>query len=82
MFEGRQLLRVWGTLIAGVLAALISVGIASKAEGATTIKVCGSGNGHARIVKSYYRGATLKKFADNPPVGVLLGQKPLTESIG
>ncbi len=97
------MLRVWGTLLAGVCAAVISVGVAvggaSQAEGAAAIKVCGSGNGHGvglsqygaygrakagqsyvQIIKAYYRGVSLKKFSDNPPVGVLLGRKPLTGS--
>jgi stage II sporulation protein D len=92
------LLRLWGALFAGIFAAVISASIVSQADGATDIKVCGSGNGHgvglsqygaygrakagqgyARIVKSYYRGVALKK-ADNPPVGVLLGSKSLSDS--
>lgn len=93
------MLRLWGTLLAGVFAAVVSVGGASQAGGAAVIKVCGSGNGHgvglsqygaygrakagqgyARIIKSYYRGAELKRLPDNPPVKVLLGSKSLTES--
>lgn len=92
------MLRLWGALFAGIFAAVISASIVSQADGATDIKVCGSGNGHgvglsqygaygrakagqgyARIVKSYYRGVALKK-ADNPPVGVLLGSKSLSDS--
>lgn len=40
------MVRIWGTLLAGVFAALAFVGIASQAEAATALKVCGSGNGH------------------------------------
>lgn len=93
------MVRIWGTLLAGVFAALAFVGIASQTEAATALKVCGSGNGHgvglsqygaygrakagqsyARIIKSYYRGVRLKKFASNPTVGVLLGRKSLSKS--
>ena len=92
-------MRIWGTLLAGLVAATLFAGLASQAEGATTIKVCGSGYGHgvglsqygaygrakagqgyARIIKSYYRGVGIQKFASNPPVGVLLGQKSLSGS--
>ncbi len=93
------MLRISGTLLVGFFVALAFVASASRAGAATTIEVCGSGNGHGvglsqygaygraeagqsyvRIIKSYYRGVALKKFAGNPPVGVLLGSKALSGS--
>ena len=90
------MLRIYGVLLSGFLAAAISLGVVSQAEGATNVKVCGSGNGHgvglsqygaygraeagqgyARILKSYYRGVSLRKFSTNPTVRVLLGAKSL-----
>ena len=47
------MLRICGTLLAGLVAATLFVGVASQAEGATTIKVCGSGNGHGVGLSQY-----------------------------
>lgn len=47
------MLRVWGTLLAGVVASLAFLGVATQAGGATAIKVCGSGNGHGVGLSQY-----------------------------
>lgn len=71
--------------------------LASPAEGASAVKVCGSGSGHgvglsqygaygrakagqghAQILKSYYRGASLTRYGDDPSVRVLLAEGPLS----
>lgn len=88
--------KIWGVLLSSLLAAVLTLGMASQAEGATNVKVCGSGYGHGvglsqygaygravagqgygRILKSYYRGVSLRKFSTNPAVRVLLGAKSL-----
>ena len=93
------MLRIWSVLRVGVFAALGVLALAPQAEGAGTVKVCGSGYGHgvglsqygaygrakagqgyARIVKSYYRNASLKRYSSNPFENVLLGQKSLDGS--
>lgn len=94
--------RALSICLVGVLAAvgalIVAMGAAPKAEGATGIKVCGSGYGHgvglsqygaygrakagqgyARIIKSYYRGASVKKFSSNPNVRVLLGSQSFSD---
>lgn len=94
--RGARLLRAWGVMMAGMLAALALLVAVPRAEGASDVKVCGAGYGHgvglsqygaygraragqsyARIIKSYYRGASLKKYSDNPPVRVLLDSRRL-----
>ncbi len=47
------MLKIWGTLLAGLVVATIFAGAASQAEGATTIKVCGSGYGHGVGLSQY-----------------------------
>lgn len=47
------MLKIWGTLLAGLVVATIFAGVASQAEGATTIKVCGSGYGHGVGLSQY-----------------------------
>lgn len=89
--------RLLGGVLAGVFASLLAVavsfGAAPQAEGASGVKVCGSGyghgvglsqygakgraeagQGHARIVKAYYRGVDLKKVS-SPAVRVLLEER-------
>ncbi len=71
--------------------------LAPPAEGASAVKVCGSGFGHgvglsqygaygrakagqgyAQILKSYYPGTSLTRYADDPVVRVLLAQRSLS----
>ena len=88
-------MRFWGVLMF-VLAACGGAAffLAPPAQGATPVKVCGSGFGHgvglsqygaygtakagqgyAQILRSYYPGTSLKRYADNPVVRVLLAQR-------
>ncbi|MDN5697304.1 MAG: SpoIID/LytB domain-containing protein [Rubrobacter sp.] len=89
--------RLLGGLLAGVFASLLAVvvvvGAAPQAEGASGVKVCGSGyghgvglsqygakgraeagQGHARIIKAYYRDASLQRVS-SPAVRVLLEER-------
>ncbi len=71
--------------------------LAPPAEGASAVKVCGSGFGHGvglsqygaygrakagqgyvQILKSYYPGTSLTRYADDPVVRVLLAQRSLS----
>lgn len=71
--------------------------LAPPAEGATAVKVCGSGFGHGvglsqygaygrakagqgytQILKSYYPGTSLARYADDPVVRVLLAQRAIS----
>lgn len=73
--------------------------LAPPAEGASAVKVCGSGFGHgvglsqygaygrakagqgyARILSAYYPGTSLKRYADDPMVRVLLAERPLSSA--
>lgn len=84
--------RVLVVLVAGLLVVAGFSSAAPQAEGASAVKVCGSGNGHgvglsqygaygraeagqgyAQILKAYYPGAHLERFAADPFVRVLLG---------
>lgn len=91
--------RVLGGILAGVFVSLAAVVLAfgstaQQAEGASGVKVCGSGyghgvglsqygakgraeagQGHTRIIKSYYSGVNLKE-SSSPLVRVLLAERP------
>jgi stage II sporulation protein D len=94
------MLKIWSALVVAIVAATAALGVsvldARQAEGASALKVCGSGNGHGvglsqygaygraqagqkypRIIKTYYRGATLTRYSTNPAVRVLLGERGL-----
>lgn len=92
------MVRFWGVLMF-VLAACGGAAffLAPPAEGATAVKVCGSGFGHgvglsqygaygrakagqgyAQILKAYYPGTSLSRYADDPVVRVLLAERALS----